>query len=152
MITENGPKVLEYNVRFGDPETQVLLPLIGSDFGNLMDAVAHEKLDRFPLRLSEKSALGVVIASQGYPGPYKKEVPVLFLPTFKDNELLVFHASTKRDENGTAVTGGGRCFTVVGLHEDLLDAQITAYKGAREVRFDGAWYRKDIGSKFFYPG
>ncbi len=150
MITENGPKVLEYNVRFGDPETQVLLPLIGSDFGNLMDAVAHEKLDRFPMRLSDKSALGVVIASEGYPGPYKKNVPILFLPPFKDNELLVFHASTKIDENGTAVTGGGRCFTVVGLHEDLLDAQITAYKGAREVRFEGAWYRKDIGNKFFY--
>jgi phosphoribosylamine---glycine ligase len=151
MITENGPKVLEYNVRFGDPETQVLLPLIDSDFGNLMDAVAHEKLDRFPLRLSDNSALGVVIAADGYPESYKKAVPVSFLPPFKDTKLLVFHASTQRDKNGTIVTEGGRCFTVVGLHEDLLDAQITAYEGAREVKFGGAWYRKDIGNKFFFP-
>lgn len=147
--TADGPKLLEYNVRFGDPEAQVLLPLVESDLVNLMDAIWEGKLDQFPLRISDRSALGVVVASKGYPDAYKTGVRVTSLPSFKGGEVLVFHASTKTDAAGHVVTGGGRCFTVVGLGTNLLNANVRAYEAAERIGFEGAWYRKDIGRKFF---
>jgi len=149
MNTSEGPKLLEYNVRFGDPEAQVLLPLIESDFANLMDAVMDGKLRDFPLRISDKFALGVVIASDGYPDHYKKGHVVSDIPGFADEEVLVFHASTRTDKNGRLLTGGGRCFTVVGMGSNLLNANVRAYEAAKQVQFDGSWYRHDIGKKFF---
>ncbi|RKX78895.1 MAG: phosphoribosylamine--glycine ligase [Spirochaetes bacterium] len=150
IITDEGPKVLEYNVRFGDPETQVLLPLIDSDFGDLADAIIQEKLEEFPLIISDNSAVGVVIASGGYPGKYKKNIPVKNIPRCNEKELLLFHASTIKDNNNRLLTNGGRCFTVVGLSKDLLHASAIAYEAAPRVVFDSAWYRNDIGIKFFY--
>lgn len=149
IITAQGPKLLEYNVRFGDPEAQVLLPLVESDFANLMDAIWDGKLEQFPLRISERSALGVVVASKGYPDAYKAGLRVASLPPFSSGDVLVFHASTKTDSNGRLVTGGGRCFTVVGLGTNLLNANVRAYEAAAKVVFEGAWYRKDIGRKYF---
>lgn len=149
MNTADGPLLLEYNVRFGDPEAQVLLPLIDSDLANLLDAVMERKLREFPLRISEKSALGVVIASDGYPDRYKKGSVVAPIPSFPEEEVLVFHASTKTDKSGRLVTGGGRCFTVVGLGSNLFNANVRAYEAAKTVHFDGGWYRHDIGKKFF---
>lgn len=149
MNTASGPLLLEYNVRFGDPETQVLLPLVESDFANLMDAVAEQKLLDFPLRLSDKSALGVVVASAGYPGHYRKGHVVGPIPGFPEDEVLVFHASTRIDRSNRLATGGGRCFTVVGLGTNLLNANVRAYEAAKQIRFEGAWYRPDIGKKFF---
>jgi len=148
MITENGPRVLEYNVRLGDPEAQVLLPMIKSDFGSLCDAIVHGQLSDFPLVFSEKAALAVVVASQGYPGKYRKHLPVNELPEFKDNSTLLFHASTGRT-NGVVHTEAGRCFTVVSIGKELLDARNGAYAAAGKVQFPGAWYRKDIGGKIF---
>ncbi|HUZ18038.1 MAG TPA: phosphoribosylamine--glycine ligase [Spirochaetia bacterium] len=147
--TEKGPRLLEYNVRFGDPEAQVLLPLVESDFANLMDAIIDEKLDQFPLRISDRSALAVVIASKGYPDSYRKGCRVDSLPSFPENDALLFHASTKNEHGGKIVTGGGRCFTVVGMGSNLLAANVRAYEAAERITFDGAWYRRDIGKKFF---
>ncbi|MBN1649589.1 MAG: phosphoribosylamine--glycine ligase [Spirochaetales bacterium] len=149
MITEKGPRLLEYNVRFGDPEAQVLLPLIESDFGNLAEAIIKQKLADFPLRISQNSALGVVVASKGYPGAYRKGIPVKPIPDFPEKISLVFHASTSRDKEGRVVTGGGRCFTVVGIGPSLLNANVRAYEAVTKIDFDGSWYRQDIGKKFF---
>jgi phosphoribosylamine---glycine ligase len=150
MITESGPKLLEYNVRLGDPEAQVLLPLIESDFGNLMDAVAEQSLDRFPLRIADISAVGVVVAAGGYPGAYTTGMPVGPLPENQYRKKYVFHASTETDGAGNIITGGGRCFTAVGLHKEILEARRIAYTTAEQVRFEGAWFREDIGNKFLF--
>ena len=91
MVTEQGPKLLEYNVRFGDPETQALLPLIKSDFGDLIETITEEKLDSFPLKISTDSAIGVVVAAGGYPGEYEKNIPVDYIPKF--NEKICCHLS-----------------------------------------------------------
>jgi phosphoribosylamine--glycine ligase len=150
MITSEGPKLLEYNVRLGDPEAQVLLPLIDSDFCNLMEAVSDRKLDSFPLRISGKSAVGIVVASGGYPGEYKKDVPVEPLPVYSHGKRLIFHAATAINEEGDIVTGGGRCFTAVGVKEEILDARRAAYEAAEQIRFPGSWFRRDIGDKFLF--
>lgn len=149
MITDKGPRLLEYNVRFGDPETQVLLPLIKSDFVNVCEALVETKIAEFPLNLSQDSALGVVVAARGYPADYRKGVPVQSLPEDRNGRLLVFHASTTRDESGRVLTGGGRCFTVVGIGPTILTANVRAYEAVPDVVFDGAWSRLDIGRKFF---
>jgi phosphoribosylamine-glycine ligase len=149
MITDSGPKVLEFNVRLGDPESQVLLPLIESDFVNLIEAMLNRTLDGFPVRVSRKSALGVVVAAGGYPAAYRKGIPLDNLPEPPEGEGLIFHASTRKNRKGQVLTGGGRCFTVVGLGDDTLSATKKAYTVAESIRFDGAWYRKDIGQKFY---
>jgi phosphoribosylamine--glycine ligase len=149
MVTESGPKMLEFNVRLGDPESQVLLPIINSDFGNLSEAIVNKSLNGFPLCISNRSAVGVVVASRGYPDKYKKGVPVRSLPSSSEETALIFHASTKTDKNGQIVTGGGRCFTVVGTGDDTLTASEKAYAAVTGVEFDGAWCRTDIGKKFY---
>lgn len=148
MITDTGPKVLEYNVRFGDPETQALLPLIKSDFGNLTAAILEGNVAGFPLHTSDQFALGVVVAAAGYPGDYPKGLPIYSLPTPAENEGIVFHASTEQTE-ASVVTGGGRCFTAVGLGKGLLEARSNAYRLANAITFDGAWFRPDIGNRIF---
>ena len=149
MITESGPKLLEYNVRFGDPETQVLIPLIESDFVNLCEALVESRISDFPLRISTNSAVGVVVAAEGYPSSYNKSIPVKALPKPINRHLMVFHASTTRNKNGNVITGGGRCFTVVGVGPTILGANKRAYEAVPEVKFAGAWSRSDIGQKFF---
>jgi phosphoribosylamine--glycine ligase len=149
MITKSGPKVLEFNVRLGDPETQVLLPIINCDFGNLSEAIVNRTLKTFPLRVSGKSAVGVVVASKGYPQKYKKGIAVSSLPESKDDFALVFHASTKFNRSGQIITGGGRCFTIVGISDDTLTATRNAYQAVESVDFEGAWYRTDIGKRFY---
>jgi phosphoribosylamine--glycine ligase len=147
MVTPKGPRTLEYNVRLGDPETQVLLPLIQSDFGNLVDAILTGTLLKFAVQVKPMAATGVVVASAGYPGPYPKGVTVAGLPDAQQG--LVFHAGTRREKSGKLLTGGGRCFTVVGVDADALAATEKAYALAPQVRFDGAWYRPDIGRRLF---
>ncbi|MDR2589030.1 MAG: phosphoribosylamine--glycine ligase, partial [Spirochaetales bacterium] len=148
MITPGGPKLLEYNVRFGDPETQSLLPLISSDFGNLCDAITTGSLDSFPLTVSERASVGVVVAAKGYPAAYRKGQPVRIAETPGEKDLEVFHTATYRDSEGILKTGGGRCFTVVGTGKDLFEAADRAYRGVKNVFFPGAWFRPDIGKKF----
>jgi len=155
MITPQGPKVLEFNVRFGDPETQVLMPMLGMDLGALVESMASGS----PGRLAQASktvkapgtpgaALGVVIASRGYPESAEKGAVVSPNPALPAHGSLMFHASTSRDPEGVVRVGGGRCFTAVGLGDDLRAAAANAYKAAEQVRFDGAWFRRDIGRAF----
>ena len=149
MVTDAGPRLLEFNVRFGDPETQVLIPLIDSDFGSLCESVVQGKLQDFPLHVSSKTALAVVVASKGYPDNHKTGIPVKPLPTFPESEVLIFHSATKVNGAGQILTGGGRCFTVVGIGSNLLASNERAYEAASRIEFEGAWCRRDIGKKFF---
>ena len=148
MMTGDGPMLLEYNVRFGDPETQVLIPLIDSDMGNIAEAMLNCGLDEYNPRISNNSALGVVVAAGGYPGSYEKGTPVSPIPVYPEKDALIFHASTAENENGKLVTGGGRCFTAVGIGANSLKANARAYEAVKGVRFEGSWYRSDIGKKF----
>lgn len=140
--------VTSYHVRFGDPEAQVLLPLIKSDFGNLAEAIDQQRLKEFNISYSSDSAVGVVIASDGYPRTSKSGYPVQLSNSFPEEEALVFHGATAHDENGGVVTNGGRCFTIVGLGENLLRAHHHAYRHLDAVDFPGAWSRTDIGNRF----
>ncbi len=149
MMTDKGPMLLEYNVRFGDPEAQVLMPLIASDMGNIADAMLNGNLDEYTPRVADNSALGVVVASGGYPSNYEKGITVSPIPARPEKEVLIFHASTREDESGNIRTGGGRCFTCVGLGSNILKANARAYEAVKDIKFDGAWYRRDIGKKFF---
>ncbi len=148
MITKDGPRLLEYNVRLGDPETQVLLPLIQSDFVNVCEAMLDSTIESFPLHMSGDFTVGVVVASQGYPERYKKGIRVESLPKNIGRQQIVFHASTSIDATGRLVTGGGRCFTVVGIGPTILSANKRAYEAVPGVVFEGAWFRHDIGKKF----
>jgi phosphoribosylamine--glycine ligase len=144
MVTNEGPRLLEYNVRFGDPEAQVVLPLLQNDTVNLFDAIAGRTLRDFSLRVSSDAAVGVVVAAPGYPSDYPRGLEVSSLP----DSGLVFHASTT-NEDGTIRTGGGRCFTAVGVGASLLEARSQAYALAREITFPGSWFRPDIGGRIF---
>jgi len=149
MITAQGPKLLEYNVRFGDPEAQALIPLILSDFGDFCEAIIQGDIKSFPLKISTDTAICVVIAAGGYPGEYEKGLPVDYLPRFKEKYVVIFHASTRFDDENNVVTNGGRCFSVVGLGQDIITANKNAYVAAEEVYFKDSFYRHDIGKKFF---
>lgn len=149
MMTEDGPMLLEYNVRFGDPEAQVLIPLIDSDVGNIADAMLNQNLDEYNPRISNKSTLGVVVAAGGYPGSYKTDIPVSPIPSYPEKDALIFQSSTTEDENGKLRTGGGRCFTCVGIGSNGLKANARAYEAVKGVNFEDSWYRRDIGKKFF---
>ena len=155
MITAQGPKVLEFNVRFGDPETQVLMPMLGMDLGDLVESMTAGS----PGRLAQASktvntggtpgaALGVVIASRGYPERAEKGATVSPIPALSGQRSLIFHASTSREPDGVVRVGGGRCFTAVGLGDNLGAAAANAYTAAEQIRFDGAWFRHDIGRAF----
>jgi phosphoribosylamine--glycine ligase len=147
ILTDRGPVVLEFNCRFGDPETQVVLPLIDGDFAALCLAVATGTLGRASLRLIDnRAAVGIVIASAGYPGPYRTGLPIVGLDA-AGQHALVFHAGTSTNANGDIVTAGGRVLSVVGLGATVADAQLHAYTAAEQISFEGSFYRRDIGTR-----
>lgn len=147
MLTEDGPKVLEFNARFGDPETQVVLPLLDGDLAELLDAVVSGTLADVPPPLEpDRAAVGVVIASGGYPAPFRSGLPIDGLEAVPE-DLLVFHAGTRRDAAGRVLTAGGRILTVVGLGSDLAAARERAYAGVAAISFEDAHYRKDIAAR-----
>ncbi len=148
MITKDGPKVLEYNVRFGDPEAQTLLPLIEDDFCNLFEAVASGNLGGMHSSISPLQSICAVVASAGYPGDYKKGLEVILPDIRLEQRQYIFHASTV-NKDGKLLTGGGRCFAVVGTGTELLKARNRCYELASTIQFEGAWFRKDIGNKIF---
>jgi phosphoribosylamine--glycine ligase len=156
MMTADGPRLLEYNVRFGDPETQSLLPLFESSFLELCAAAAGDRLKNLRPSYSSDIACGVVVAAPGYPGSYPKGLAVYFAAGAEDetaknlgSSSLLFHASTARDAEGKIRTGGGRCFTAVGIGPSWADARARAYERAKTVVFAGAWFRPDIGRKIY---
>ncbi|KAJ1926532.1 hypothetical protein IWQ60_003707 [Tieghemiomyces parasiticus] len=146
MLTPQGPKVLEYNVRFGDPETEVILPLLAPtcDLYDVFTACVEGRLDSVKLEFTQASAATVVMASAGYPGAYPKGLPISLGPLGPDT--LVFHAGTQTDGD-RVVTSGGRVLTVTGVGETLPLALATAYAGAQLISFEGAFYRRDIGHR-----
>ena len=147
ILTGRGPMVLEFNARFGDPEAQVVLPLIDGDFADLCLASATGRLGETSLHLiTDHAAVGVVIASAGYPGPYRTGLPIGGLDE-ASGSALVFHAGTDRNIQGDLVTAGGRVLTIVGLGTTLPGAQINAYAAADQITFEGAFYRRDIGAR-----
>jgi len=146
MITSDGPKVVEFNARFGDPETQVVLPLLDSDFVNVMEACIDGKLAAEDIRWQEGSAVCVVMAAGGYPGSYAKGAAISGLEQAESSGAMVFHAGTSR-EGSAVVTSGGRVLGVTAVDTDTLKAIDKAYAAVREISFDGAQYRRDIAHR-----
>jgi phosphoribosylamine--glycine ligase len=147
MLTGDGPKVIEFNVRFGDPEAQVVVPMIAGDLAPQLAAAADGALPSTPLSFRAEKYVGVVIASEGYPGASPTGLPITGLEKAEALEdTLLFHAGT-RLENGGVVTSGGRVLTVVGRAPTFDAARRRAYDGVRAIAFDGMQYRRDIGQK-----
>jgi len=147
ILTEDGPKVLEYNARFGDPEAQVILPLLKTDLLTVFDACIDGKLDSTEIGWSEDSVVCVVLASGGYPGEYKKGFEIKGLDSIAENDdALIYHAGT-RTENGRYYTNGGRVIGVTAKAPTLNAARERAYNMAGRIMFEGMFYRKDIGIK-----
>ncbi len=143
MITKDGPKVIEYNCRFGDPETQVVLPLLESDLLTVMQAVTEEKLAETTVKFSEKSACCVITASKGYPTSYEKGFEI----TFSDEALEATFVAGAKQENGKLVTWGGRVTGTTAVADTLEQAIKEAYRLSDGVKFEGAYRRSDIGQR-----
>jgi len=146
MITPEGPKVLEYNARFGDPEAQVVLPRLKNDIIDVMEACVDGKLDTIKLEFEDKANVCVILASDGYPLAYEKGLPITGFENFEGKEdYFCFHAGTKFDENGNIVTNGGRVLGITATGEDLKDARAKAYAATEWIHFDNKYMRNDIG-------
>ena len=146
MLTENGPKVIEYNARFGDPETQVVLPLLSSDLLNIMVGIRAGKLDKVKVKFQDAYSACVVMSSGGYPSAYEKGKLISGLEE-AEKFGTVYHAGTKRNADGSFVTSGGRVLCVSATGRSLRQALRNCYRGVDTIKFEGAFYRKDIGSK-----
>ncbi len=146
MITRQGPKVIEFNCRFGDPETQVILPLLDGDIVPLLMGCCQGNLQHQQVDFKNKFAVCVVMASGGYPGKYEKGKEIIGLERNFGNDVIIFHAGT-RFANGKIVTNGGRVLGITALGNDVAEAIKRAYKAVGKITFDGAYYRKDIGYK-----
>ena len=149
MITDDGPKVIEYNCRFGDPEAQVVLPLLESDLLTVMEAVTDEKLAETEVKFSADSACCVVVASGGYPLEYKKGCEITMGELTGNTEVFVAGA---RLEDGKLLTSGGRVLGVTSVAPTLKEAIDTAYENAAKITFENAYYRKDIGARALKAG
>ena len=146
MLTEKGPKVLEYNARFGDPETQVVLPRMKNDLVELFEACIDGTLENVELEFEDNAAVCVVLASDGYPEKYEKGYKISGLEKFKDADgYYVFHAGSKFDADGNIVTNGGRVLGVTATGKDLKEARANAYKATEWVEFGNKYMRSDIG-------
>lgn len=145
MITKDGPKVIEYNCRFGDPETQVVLPLLDSNLLDIFLAVRNEELDKTEVNFTDDSSCCVVLASEGYPVKYDSGFEIT-LPEVNENEKI-YIAGAKTGENGELLSNGGRVLGAVAVAKDLKSAISNAYNLAENINFENAFYRKDIGKK-----
>ncbi len=146
MLTPDGPKVLEYNARFGDPETQVVLPRMKNDLADLFEACIDGTLDQIDLEFEDNAAVCVVLASDGYPEHYEKGFEIRGLENFKDKDgYYVFHAGSKFDDQGRVVTNGGRVLGVTATGSNLKEARANAYKATEWIDFDNKYMRHDIG-------
>jgi phosphoribosylamine---glycine ligase len=147
MLTDNGPQVLEFNVRMGDPECQVILPRLKSDFSELCEALCQGRLKSHQAAWNSGAAVCVVLASGGYPGPYSKGKVITGLGMAEeDGRVAVFHAGTRR-EGEKYLTDGGRVLGVTAVDQDLASAIMLAYEAVNKIHFEGMQYRRDIGAK-----
>ncbi len=148
VLTAEGPKVLEYNARFGDPETQVVLPLLKTDLVDVMMATAEKRLSEITLEWSDDAAVSVVLASGGYPADYETDLPITGIEAAEQVEgVTVFHAGTTIQESGTLVTSGGRVLNVTAVAPTLAEARTRAYEAVERIDFLAMQYRTDIGLK-----
>lgn len=146
MLTEDGPKVLEYNARFGDPEAQVVLPRLQNDIIDVMEACVDGTLGDLDLQFSDEAAVCVVLASDGYPVSYEKGLPITGFEKFEGkDDYFCFHAGTKFDENGRIVTNGGRVLGITALGKTLKEARAKAYEATEWIDFANKYMRHDIG-------
>ena len=145
MLTEDGPKVLEYNARFGDPEAQVVLPRMKNDIIDVMEACVDGKLDSLKLEFEDNAAVCVVLASEGYPVSYKKGYPITGFEKFDNENFFCFHAGTALNEAGKIVTNGGRVLGVTAKGADLKTARAKAYEATEWIDFANKYMRHDIG-------
>lgn len=153
ILTNDGPKLVDYHVRFNDPATQAMAPLIQSDFIDIIEALQNQNIKDFHLEISNQSSVAVVVASQGYPENPVIEREVSELPFFSKNAIvynsaMLFYGAAQ-DVDNKLITNGGRCFSVVGLGTNIIEANSRSYSYIKDIHFEGAWYRKDIGNKFF---
>lgn len=146
MLTPKGPKVIEYNCRFGDPETQVVLPRLKTDITDIFEAINNETLSDLDIEWDDRACTCVIMASGGYPKSYPKGIEINGLTDGQLDGVTVYHAGTKRDGD-KLVTSGGRVLGVTALGESIEDALAKSYAGVEKIKFDGAHYRKDIGQK-----
>ncbi len=146
MVTADGPKLLEFNVRFGDPETQAVLARLDSDLVEVLCATADARLDQIELKWSAKPAVCVVMVSEGYPGAYQKGFPISGIEEAEKTGAMVFHAGT-RIQNGQLVTAGGRVLGVTALGDTLRQAVDNAYRAVGKISWEGATFRRDIAHK-----
>jgi phosphoribosylamine---glycine ligase len=151
MQTADGPKVIEYNVRFGDPEAEVLIPLINTPFSHIVTAVTRGKLDELKIVVSSDSMVGVVLAAEWYPENPQKGAVISGLNHMSANGVQVFHAGTKQDPDGKIVVNGGRVLVITGRGKSLQDAKNIAQISADQILFNGRQLRYDIGDSVLYP-
>ena len=151
MVSGGEPRVLEFNARLGDPETQVVLPLLKTDLVELLLAVTEHRLDQATVEWHGRAAVCVVVAAEGYPGAIQTGMPIHGLEQEgSEDDLMIFHAGTARSSSSDAiVTAGGRVVGVTGIGEDLAAARTRAYAGVKRIQFEGMQYRNDIGSRAF---
>ncbi|MES2689349.1 MAG: phosphoribosylamine--glycine ligase [Bacteroidota bacterium] len=146
MNMDGEPYVIEYNSRMGDPETEAVLPRIESDFMELMLATANGTLNEYVLKTSEKTAVTVMLVSEGYPGEYKKGEVITGVEDIQNS--LVFHAGTKTNEAGELVTNGGRVIAITSFGHDVKEALQVSFENAQKIRYNGKYFRSDIGFEF----
>ena len=147
MVDNGKPYVLEFNCRFGDPETQVILPLLETDLVDIVEHTINGTLNKIDIKWLNKSAVCVVLASGGYPEKYEKNIQIFGLDTVKEDEAIVFHAGTKKDENGKILTSGGRVLVLTTIADDIKSAIDKVYAVIPKVTFDKMHYRKDIAQR-----
>ena len=145
MLTTAGPRVLEYNARFGDPETQVILPRLKTDLASIFSALVNGTLNQIDIQWSNDICVGVVMASSGYPGNYKTGIPITGLNKI-DKDINVFHAGTKNEGN-RIVTSGGRVLTVTATGKNMAEVRDKVYSSISRIQFSGCQYRKDIAAR-----
>jgi phosphoribosylamine--glycine ligase len=143
MITNKVPRVIEFNARLGDPETQVVLPRLKTDLVEIMLAVVENRLDKIKIEFDNNACVGVVIASGGYPGAYKTGFTVNGLDDV-DEDIMVFHAGTRVSPEGQVLTSGGRVLTVAATGKNLTEARKKVYQNITRIKFEECYYRKDI--------
>lgn len=145
IVTADGPKVMEFNCRFGDPETQAMLPRLDTDLVDIMLAVIDSNLKKIKIHWRDDACVGVILASGGYPGKYATGFPITGLDTV-DDDVMVFHAGTKAND-GAICTDGGRVLTVTALGRNIAEARDKVYRNISRISFNGCHYRHDIGAR-----
>ena len=146
MLTDQGPKVIEFNCRFGDPETQVVLPRLSTDLVNIIHNTVTNNLENTPIELTDNTAITVVIASKGYPGEFEKGVLLPSLKNLNDrNEISVFHSGTSKDKNENLISNGGRVLSITSIGDNVQDCREKAYEVVEAINWEQGFYRKDIG-------